>query len=101
MLMTIRFIYLNHHEFGVTESLNTYNVHLSLVLYRRKRWQKMERTLSPTSILPLLLRLLQKELSQHTDPNPGTHTYAITTTNSQHRHTIFSQVWRTETQVML
>lgn len=58
----------------------------------------MEKTVWPTSILSLLLRALQMELSQHSDPNPGTHTYAITTTNNQHRHTIFSLLRRTETQ---
>lgn len=61
----------------------------------------IEKTVGPTLIFTWLLRSLQMALSQHTDPNPGTHTYVITTTNKQDRHTIFSLVWRTETQMRL
>lgn len=64
---------------------------------RRQHVQYMtEKTIWPTSMLPLLRRSLQMELSQHTDPNPGWHTYTITTTSNHHWHTIFSLVWRTE-----
>ena len=50
-----------------------------------------------TWILRSVLRLLQTELFRYTEPNPGTHTYAIVTTKSQRTHIIFSLERKTQT----